>query len=179
MVYTFNNPTNSGAVQLTQQTLDSTLGTLFYLIHTFSAFKQPSLSASNEIVFLNFYADWCRFSNILMPVFDDAADKVALEFPDAGRVVMGKVDCESEKAIATRFHITKYPTLKLIRNGQPAKKEYRGQRSSDAFVTFIKEQMEDHVKEFTHLRELTELESNKRTVIGENCYLSTCDSTVK
>lgn len=32
--------------------------------------------ASNELVFINFYADWCRFSNILQPIFDEAADMV-------------------------------------------------------------------------------------------------------
>lgn len=82
--------------------------------------------ASNEIVFINFYAEWCRFSNILMPIFDDAADEVAKAGYDTGKVVMGKVDCDKEGAVATRFHITKYPTLKLFRNGLPAKKEYRG-----------------------------------------------------
>lgn len=102
-----------------------------------------------------------------MPVFDDAADKVAEEFPEVGKVVMGKVDCDKESSIATRFHITKYPTLKIIRNGQPAKREYRGQRSTDAFVTFIKKQMEDPVKEFHNLRELTNLESDKRIIIGK------------
>lgn len=35
-----------------------------------------SISASNELVFINFYADWCRFSNLLQPIFDEAADLV-------------------------------------------------------------------------------------------------------
>jgi len=39
---------------------------------------------------------------------------------------MGKVDCDKESSVASRFHITKYPTLKIIRNGQPTKREYRG-----------------------------------------------------
>lgn len=102
-----------------------------------------------------------------MPVFDDAAEKVAAEFPEAGKVVMGKVDCDKENAVATRFHITKYPTLKVIRNGQPAKREYRGQRSTEAFVSFVKKQMEDPVKEFQNLRELSNLEADKRIIIGE------------
>lgn len=33
-------------------------------------------TASNELVFINFYAEWCRFSNLLQPIFDEAADKV-------------------------------------------------------------------------------------------------------
>ena len=31
---------------------------------------------------------------------------------------MGRVDCEAEQEIAQRFHITKYPTLKMWRNAQ-------------------------------------------------------------
>lgn len=53
-------------------------------------------AASNELVFINFYADWCRFSNMLAPIFDEAADKVTAEFTTPGRVVMGKVDCDKE-----------------------------------------------------------------------------------
>ncbi|XP_060527736.1 endoplasmic reticulum resident protein 44 isoform X2 [Cylas formicarius] len=147
IICSFNNPIDSGAVQLTQQNFDMTL-------------------ASNELVFVNFYADWCRFSNILMPIFDEAAENVAKEFPEAGKVVMAKVDCDKESSIATRFHITKYPTLKVIRNGQPAKKEYRGQRSVEAFTSFVKRQIEDPVKEFKHISELGKLESDKRIIIG-------------
>lgn len=32
--------------------------------------------------------------------------------------MFGRVDCESEQEIAQRFHITKYPTLKMWRNAQ-------------------------------------------------------------
>uniref|UniRef100_A0A1L8DUR4 Putative endoplasmic reticulum resident protein erp44 n=1 Tax=Nyssomyia neivai TaxID=330878 RepID=A0A1L8DUR4_9DIPT len=138
---------DSGAVQLTSDNLDMTL-------------------ASNELVFINFYAEWCRFSNILQPIFDEAADAVHKEFPDAGKVVMGKVDCDKEGSVATRFHITKYPTLKVIRNGQPLKREYRGQRSVEAFSEYVRKQMEDPILEFKTLKDLEHLDSKKRSVIG-------------
>lgn len=38
-----------------------------------------SLLASNELVFINFYADWCRFSNLLQPIFDQAAEDVCIQ----------------------------------------------------------------------------------------------------
>lgn len=79
---------------------------------------------------------------------------------------MAKVDCERESSIASRFHITKYPTLKVIRNGQPTKREYRGQRSVEAFEEFIKKQLEDPIKEFYDLKELTNLDDKKRMIIG-------------
>ncbi|XP_073984459.1 endoplasmic reticulum protein 44 isoform X2 [Rhodnius prolixus] len=147
VTYICYNPTNSGAVSLTQSMIDHTL-------------------ASNELVFINFYADWCRFSNMLAPIFDEAADKVSAAFPTPGQVVMGKVDCDREGSIATRFHITKYPTLKVIRNGQPAKREYRGKRSVEAFLEFVKKQLEDPIKEFKDVSELNNLDTKKRIIIG-------------
>ncbi|CAH0748091.1 unnamed protein product [Diatraea saccharalis] len=122
--------------------------------------------ASNEVVFINFYAEWCKFSNMLMPIFDEASDEVSKAGYDPGKVVMGKVDCDKEGAIATRFHITKYPTLKLFRNGLPAKKEYRGQRSAEAFAEFIKKQLTDPVVTFGSLKELLDLSEDKRHIIG-------------
>jgi len=104
--------------------------------------------ATNELVMVNFYADWCRFSNMLAPIWDEAATLVAKDFPEPGRVLFGKVDCDAEGSVATRFHITKYPTLKIFRNGQITKREYRGQRSAEAFAAFVKKQMEDPVKEY-------------------------------
>lgn len=79
---------------------------------------------------------------------------------------MGKVDCEKETAVASRFQITKYPTLKIIRNGQPLKREYRGQRSAEAFLDFVKKQLEDPIKEFHNLKDLEKLDSKKRIIVG-------------
>lgn len=124
------------------------------------------ITASNELVFINFYAEWCRFSNILQPIFDDAADRVREEFTEPGKVVMGKVDCDRESSIASRFQITKYPTLKVIRNGQPTKREYRGQRSAEAFHEFVKKQLEDPIQEFHNLKDLETIDSKKRIIIG-------------
>lgn len=39
------------------------------------------ISATHELVFINFYADWCRFSQILKPVFEEAAKKVKEIYP--------------------------------------------------------------------------------------------------
>lgn len=147
IIHIFYNPTDSNAVQLTEKNLDE-------------------VTSSNELVFINFYAEWCRFSNLLMPIFEESAEAVSKEFPEAGKVVMAKVDCDKESGIASKYHITKYPTLKIIRNGQSAKREYRGQRSVEAFTAFIKKQLEDPIKEFATIMELSSLENNKRIIIG-------------
>lgn len=147
LVSVWSSSANGGAVPLTQKNIDMTL-------------------ASNELVFINFYAEWCHFSKLLTPIFEETADKVREAFPEAGRVVVGKVDCDQESSVASRFQITKYPTLKIIRNGQPVKREYRGQRSVDAFLEFVKKQLEDPIKEFHDLKELSNLDDKKRMIIG-------------
>lgn len=60
---------------------------------------------------INFYADWCRFSNLLGPIFDEAADKVAAEFPEPGRVVLGKVDCDKEGKIFQGVNLLRVITI--------------------------------------------------------------------
>lgn len=90
---------SKGAAQLTQHNIDMTLGkfnqNVSYPSNNF--ILNVFLAASNELVFINFYAEWCRFSNILQPIFDEAADKLKEAFPEVGKVIMGKVDCDKER----------------------------------------------------------------------------------
>lgn len=134
-----------GAVSLTQDNFDKYVG-------------------KHDLVFLNFYADWCRFSQILGPIFDEAAETIAKEF-DAGKVLFGKVDSVSESNLAQRFKISKYPTLKLIRNGKLTKREYRGQRSLDAIVDYIRQLLRDPVKELVSSDDIKNVDANKRKVL--------------
>lgn len=125
-----------------------------------------SIINRNDVVFVNFYADWCRFSQILAPVFDEASRKISEEFTQPGKVMFAKVDCDREVTIASQYRISKYPTLKLFRNGQMVKKEYRGQRSADALASFIREELKDPVVEHNILDKLDELDTKKRHVLG-------------
>lgn len=40
---------------------------------------------------------------MLSPIWDDLADKVSEKFPEAGKVVIGKVDSEKETEISSRL----------------------------------------------------------------------------
>ncbi|XP_054637878.1 endoplasmic reticulum resident protein 44 [Dunckerocampus dactyliophorus] len=115
---------------------------------------------------VNFYADWCRFSQMLHPIFEEASNIVREEFPDTKQVVFARVDCDQHSAIAQRYRITKYPTLKLFRNGMMMKREYRGQRSVAAIADFIRQQQVDPVKEIHSLEELKAVDRSKRNIIG-------------
>ena len=60
--------------------------------------------------------------------------------------------------IASRYRISKYPTLKLFRHGEMVKKEYRGQRSAEALANFIRDELRDSVVEHDDLGQLKELD---------------------
>ncbi|KAM7383523.1 hypothetical protein PAMP_003169 [Pampus punctatissimus] len=118
------------------------------------------------VALVNFYADWCRFSQMLHPIFEEASNIVREEFPDTKQVVFARVDCDQHSDIAQRYRITKYPTLKLFRNGMMMKREYRGQRSVAAIADFIRQQQVDPVKEIHSMEEVNTLDRSKRNIIG-------------
>lgn len=95
---------DAGALSLTASNYQQTLGTLHPYIMDYYEFlnnaKSIFFSETHELVFINFYADWCRFSNILAPIFDTAADKVNAQFMnDTRKVVMAKVNCDDQRKL--------------------------------------------------------------------------------
>ena len=137
---------DSGAVQLDSSNIDGII-------------------QNNKLVLINFYADWCRFSNMLAPVWDEAADKVARQFPGQ-QVVVGKIDCDQESELGVRYHITKYPTIKYVQNGVLAKKEFRGQRSVESFINFVSEHIKDPISDLSEPGLLGALDVKKRHLVG-------------
>ncbi|XP_073443725.1 endoplasmic reticulum resident protein 44-like [Dendrobates tinctorius] len=119
-----------------------------------------------DIALVNFYADWCRFSQMLHPIFEEASNIITEEYPDRNKVVFARVDCDQHSDIAQRYRISKYPTLKLFRNGMMMKREYRGQRSVTAIADYIRQQKSDPIRVVGDLEELKTTDRSKRTIIG-------------
>ncbi|KAF1770758.1 hypothetical protein GCK72_002581 [Caenorhabditis remanei] len=120
---------------------------------------------ANELVFVNFYADWCRFSQMLKPIFLEASEKFKDSAP--GKIVWASLDADKNNDIATKYHVNKYPTLKLFRNGEVTKREYRSSRSVEALAAYINKQMEVTVQKFTEKNALQAAHNpEKNTFIG-------------
>jgi thioredoxin 1 len=66
----------------------------------------------HEIVFVDFWADWCGPCRIFAPIYEG----VAAKHPD---IVFGKVDTEAEEALSQAFEIRSIPTLMIFRDGIP------------------------------------------------------------
>jgi len=125
---------------------------------------------------VNFYADWCRFSRQLHPIFVTTDTAMREAYPDESVVRMGRVDCDAEEKLAQKYRISKYPTIKVFRNGIEMKKEYRGNRSPSDFQKYVQDLLKDPVEEFQNLDEAKRIidDRKKGILVG---YFGSADST--
>ncbi|KAH8391683.1 hypothetical protein KR200_007636, partial [Drosophila serrata] len=121
---------------------------------------------SNDVVFLNFYADWCPFSNRLAPIFEQAGNMLKMQYPEPGKVQLGKVDCFKEPMLAQIYDIRKLPTLRLFYRGQPLRREFRGKRSSEALVAYVRLQLRPPIVEFESTKDLAIIDPSRRSIIA-------------
>jgi thioredoxin 1 len=68
----------------------------------------PETIENNDIVFVDFWADWCGPCTRFAPVYEAAAAK-------HDDVVFAKVDTEAERSLAAAAGITSIPTLMAFR----------------------------------------------------------------
>lgn len=67
-----------------------------------------SVVTSNDVVLIDFWAEWCGPCKMFGPIFE----KVSEQFPD---LVFAKVDTEAEQQLAGTFNIMSIPTLMIVR----------------------------------------------------------------
>ena len=71
-----------------------------------------TMMAEKELLFVDFYADWCGPCKAVAPV----VERLAKEY--AGRVTFGKLNTDGNPATARSLRISSIPALMLFRDGK-------------------------------------------------------------
>ncbi|RUO22936.1 thioredoxin [Aliidiomarina minuta] len=76
--------------------------------------QQILIEGSKEkVILIDFWADWCEPCKQLTPILE----KIAGDYPND--LVLAKIDCEQQQAIASQFGVRNLPTIVVFKDGQP------------------------------------------------------------
>uniref|UniRef100_A0A3Q3FQF1 Protein disulfide-isomerase A4 n=1 Tax=Labrus bergylta TaxID=56723 RepID=A0A3Q3FQF1_9LABR len=87
-----------------------------------------------DTVLIEFYAPWCGHCKQFVPEYEKIAQALKENDPP---VPVAKVDATVASDLATRFEVSGYPTIKILKNGEPV--DYDGERTEKAIVARVKE----------------------------------------
>lgn len=80
---------------------------------------------SDQPVLVDFWAEWCQPCRMLGPTIDKLANDYA------GKVKVGKVDCDTARRVAGQYGISSIPTVLVFKDGQIVNKFVGLKREQD------------------------------------------------
>lgn len=81
-----------------------------------------------------FYTTWCPLSKKANPEWEALQTKTNGVVKDVN-IVFKEVDCDQDAALADKFNVTGYPTIKLVYNGTTY--EYDAKPNRDTLLQFL------------------------------------------
>lgn len=89
---------------------------------------EEALAANNQLL-VEFYAPWCGHCKTLAPEWAKAAKTLS-----DSSIKLAKVDATENDALAKRFEIKGFPTIKYLKGGKPS--DYSGGRTANEIVNW-------------------------------------------
>ena len=74
------------------------------------------LAAADEVVVVDFWAEWCGPCKMIAPVLEEIASE------QDGKVRIAKLNVDDNPGAARKFDVMSIPTLIIFKDGQPAKR---------------------------------------------------------
>ncbi|XP_051909952.1 protein disulfide-isomerase A4 isoform X2 [Hippocampus zosterae] len=87
-----------------------------------------------DTVLIEFYAPWCGHCKQFAPEYEKIAQTLKENDPP---IPVAKVDATEAKDLGSRFEVSGYPTIKILKRGQPV--DYDGDRTQKAIVARVQE----------------------------------------
>lgn len=79
------------------------------------------------ISLVDFWASWCAPCKMMVPVLNELSEEMD------GKVMIGKINVEEQKATAAKFGVRSIPTMIIFRNGREIKR-FTGVKTKDYLV---------------------------------------------
>lgn len=92
---------------------------------------EETVLKSHKKVLLDFWATWCGPCKMIAPY----VEQVAEEYP---HITVGKIDVDTQQALAMEFGITSIPTLIVMENGKPVAQAL-GYRPKESILKLLDE----------------------------------------